>query len=238
MLMPPTWMAFLRKGSDMPNGFRHASRGGSSCSVASEQGEDWRARALCREEDPELFFPKGTGVKSQLQAQEAKKVCLRCPVREQCLAWAKGSGIEIEGVWGGTWGKERAAAGPRKREYGPARNPHSEGKRLAMDHGADLLVAIASGQDPEGVARARYKARQRAVRNALRLLAPAPGQVPETGLERVAADPRLRELRDAGHSNRAIAQALRTQFITVEEALRILEQRDAATDRITQGVAA
>ncbi len=53
---------------------------------------DWRHHAACREEDPELFFPIGNTGPALLQIEEAKAVCRRCPVMEQCLQWALESG--------------------------------------------------------------------------------------------------------------------------------------------------
>lgn len=47
-------------------------------------------KSACLTEDPELFFPIGNTGPALLQIEEAKKVCRRCTVREQCLAWALG----------------------------------------------------------------------------------------------------------------------------------------------------
>ncbi|GHH67701.1 WhiB family transcriptional regulator [Kitasatospora indigofera] len=69
---------------------------------------DWRDRARCRDLDPELFFPLGNTGPALRQAEEAKAVCHRCPVRERCLAWAVETGQEA-GVWGGTSEDERRA---------------------------------------------------------------------------------------------------------------------------------
>jgi len=49
---------------------------------------DWRHRALCRDEDPELFFPIGTTGPAERQVEEAKAVCRRCAVTSDCLSWA------------------------------------------------------------------------------------------------------------------------------------------------------
>jgi WhiB family redox-sensing transcriptional regulator len=68
---------------------------------------DWRHRAVCRGEDPELFFPVGTAGSALLQVAEAKDVCRRCPVAAECLAWALEAGVI--GVWGGTTEDERRA---------------------------------------------------------------------------------------------------------------------------------
>jgi len=67
---------------------------------------NWRHQAVCRAEDPELFFPTGTGASATLQEEAAKVVCRRCPVIEQCRQWALASGQEA-GVWGGLTKRER-----------------------------------------------------------------------------------------------------------------------------------
>jgi WhiB family redox-sensing transcriptional regulator len=67
---------------------------------------DWRHRARCREEDPELFFPIGTTDHARQQTEQAKAVCRRCPVAPECLAWALGTGQDA-GVWGGVGEDER-----------------------------------------------------------------------------------------------------------------------------------
>jgi WhiB family transcriptional regulator, redox-sensing transcriptional regulator len=69
---------------------------------------DWRHRAICRDEDPELFFPVGTSGPALLQIAEAKAVCGRCPVMSDCLSWALHSGQDA-GVWGGMSEDERRA---------------------------------------------------------------------------------------------------------------------------------
>lgn len=69
---------------------------------------DWRHRAVCRDEDPELFFPVGNAGPALAQIAEAKTVCRRCPVVADCLAWALESGQDA-GVWGGMSEDERRA---------------------------------------------------------------------------------------------------------------------------------
>ena len=68
-----------------------------------DPGDDWRARAVCTEVTPELFFPD-TSQRSQVAA--AKAVCAGCPVADVCLAWALESGADY-GVWGGLDEEER-----------------------------------------------------------------------------------------------------------------------------------
>ena len=69
---------------------------------------DWRHIALCRDEDPELFFPIGTAGPAESQVAQAKIVCQRCPALEPCLTWALETGQDA-GVWGGTSEDERRA---------------------------------------------------------------------------------------------------------------------------------
>jgi WhiB family redox-sensing transcriptional regulator len=69
---------------------------------------DWRHQALCRDQDPELFFPIGTTGPATAQVEQAKVVCRRCTVVDDCLTWAVDTGQE-SGVWGGTSEDERRA---------------------------------------------------------------------------------------------------------------------------------
>ncbi|MDX5319071.1 MAG: WhiB family transcriptional regulator [Actinomycetes bacterium] len=69
---------------------------------------DWRHRAACLEEDPELFFPIGNTGPALVQIEEAKAVCHRCPVMDTCLKWALETGPDA-GVWGGLSEDERRA---------------------------------------------------------------------------------------------------------------------------------
>jgi WhiB family redox-sensing transcriptional regulator len=82
--------------------------------------DDWRDMAACRNEDPDLFFPIGTSGPSLLQTEQAKAVCRRCPVREQCLRWALET-RDCLGVWGGTSENERRAL-RRRRQRAQAPN--------------------------------------------------------------------------------------------------------------------
>lgn len=67
---------------------------------------DWRSRAACRDEDPELFFPIGTTGPAIEQSDAAKRVCARCQVREECLEFAIASNQDA-GIWGGLTEDER-----------------------------------------------------------------------------------------------------------------------------------
>lgn len=67
---------------------------------------DWRTRAACSTEDPELFFPIGTTGPAIDQVEAAKRVCAGCAVREDCLEFALASNQEA-GIWGGLTEDER-----------------------------------------------------------------------------------------------------------------------------------
>jgi WhiB family redox-sensing transcriptional regulator len=69
---------------------------------------NWRHRAACLDQNPELFFPIGNTEPALIQLQEAKRVCTGCVVRDACLQWA----ISVDqdyGVWGGLSDIERKA---------------------------------------------------------------------------------------------------------------------------------
>ena len=71
---------------------------------------DWQAEALCREHDPDLWFPS----KGQ-PTRPALLICGRCPVRAECLEHAITEGID-HGVWGGMTAQARAALRRARRE--------------------------------------------------------------------------------------------------------------------------
>jgi WhiB family transcriptional regulator, redox-sensing transcriptional regulator len=80
---------------------------------------DWRARAACRDEDPELFFPLGDSGPALLQIEDAKSVCQACGVVNDCLTWALESGQD-SGIWGGLSETERRAMRRRSARTGVA----------------------------------------------------------------------------------------------------------------------
>ncbi|CAN5723425.1 hypothetical protein BH24ACT14_BH24ACT14_12420 [soil metagenome] len=67
---------------------------------------DWRSRAACLDEDPELFFPIGTTGPALEQVEAAKQVCRGCEVIDHCLEWALETNQDA-GVWGGLSEDER-----------------------------------------------------------------------------------------------------------------------------------
>jgi WhiB family redox-sensing transcriptional regulator len=88
----------------------------STSTDSTATSTDWRHRAVCTDEDPELFFPIGDTGPALLQADQAKAVCRRCPVIDSCLKWALETGQD-DGVWGGTSESERKAARRRAQRH-------------------------------------------------------------------------------------------------------------------------
>ncbi|AEA28903.1 transcription factor WhiB (plasmid) [Pseudonocardia dioxanivorans CB1190] len=107
---------------------------------------DFRDHDLpCRAEDPELFFPVGTGGPAARQIEEAKAVCRRCPVTAACLsrAFELGAG----GVWGATTQAERRRAkrhGPGRSAAGPSPQQERRAAAVACVRQGARRVAVAA----------------------------------------------------------------------------------------------
>jgi WhiB family redox-sensing transcriptional regulator len=74
--------------------------------------EEWKLRAACRGRDPELWFALGKGAHGynhrHLHAtQQARAICLQCPVRLECLRYALDTDARW-GAWGGLTQNQRA----------------------------------------------------------------------------------------------------------------------------------
>lgn len=72
--------------------------------------KDWRPKAECLDADPEVFFPivGSNGL-------EAKRICARCPVIDECLQYALDNNID-DGVWGGMSVPQRLVILGRRKE--------------------------------------------------------------------------------------------------------------------------
>lgn len=117
-------------------------------------GTEWMARAVCRFEDPEIFFPTAEdGPELVAQVALARSVCARCPVRAECLAEARAR-IPY-GIAGGLTPEERRTPRPRRAGIEPV---------VALDDGlrpgasrsqvqAAGRVLLAAGRSQQEVAR-------------------------------------------------------------------------------------
>lgn len=79
----------------------------SSLALAAAE-ETWRDHALCRNTDPELFFPVGTTGHALTSIEHAKRVCDECKVTSECLDFALETNQD-SGIWGGLSEEERRA---------------------------------------------------------------------------------------------------------------------------------
>lgn len=78
-----------------------ALSGGYDDYDAAEELLGWQERALCAQTDPEAFFPEKGG-----STREAKRICIGCEVKQECLEYAL-SNDERFGIWGGLSERER-----------------------------------------------------------------------------------------------------------------------------------
>ncbi|MFJ4340126.1 WhiB family transcriptional regulator [Streptomyces sp. NPDC088915] len=81
---------------------RRAEQGEGEDGVDRQDRESWSERAVCRTADPDELFADGAA------QNQAKALCVTCPVRTECLAHALDLRIE-HGVWGGMTDRERRA---------------------------------------------------------------------------------------------------------------------------------
>jgi len=102
--------------SAVPATPRRSSAAGSVSRPIWDEDIDWQKRAACRGADANLFFaPTHQETKEERLGREAqaKSVCARCPVLEQCLSFALTT-REPHGIWGGMNESERRQALQRR----------------------------------------------------------------------------------------------------------------------------
>jgi len=96
-----------------------------SCCEHSES-DDWRERAACIGEDPEIFFPLSDVAAPGAEASLARAVCRRCAVLVACRDWALEHG-EDDGIWGATTAAQRRAIRRAAMEPAPQARRHGGG---------------------------------------------------------------------------------------------------------------
>ncbi|MFJ7417938.1 WhiB family transcriptional regulator [Streptomyces uncialis] len=98
----------------------------------------WMDSALCAQTDPELFFPD-----ENAHYYDARQICGRCPVADQCGAYAQD--LEDEhgdrhGAWAGTTPRQRGKGRPARR--GTPRSDRDAIRRLSRSGlNADEIAA-------------------------------------------------------------------------------------------------
>lgn len=128
-----------------------AGRARTPAALELTRNYDWRDDSACRHEDPELHFPIGNTGPALLQIEEAKAVCRRCPVVEECLNWALETKQE-SGVWGGLSEDERYALRGRTRSRRLV-NGLSHTDNIIQNRLAEFRELESSGLDDLGIAR-------------------------------------------------------------------------------------
>lgn len=81
----------------------------SAIAHAPDHETGWRTEGACHDPsiDPDLFFDSGS-------ADEAKRLCSSCDVRQECLEYALDENIKY-GIFGGLDAKERRSLKRKRR---------------------------------------------------------------------------------------------------------------------------
>jgi WhiB family redox-sensing transcriptional regulator len=137
--------------------------------LATTLASDWSDHAACHDVDPELFFPVGENIAARTQAEQAKKHCQPCPVREACLQWALET-RQDSGVWGGMSEAERRAIHGRRPPGHWAARGLSASVRLYETRGAEV-AEMAARDVPLAEIAAALKTNMQTVNRVLECLA-------------------------------------------------------------------
>lgn len=203
---------------------------------------NWRTRAACRDQDPDMFFPEKNTTPAEIQA--AKAICGRCPVREACLDEAFRMDDRV-GICGGLTPDERRqlldadfTTPEQPSRFQGYRAENRSARTVAMTRGADMVMWLVKYEHPVEHVAQMLQTAPRAVYQAWRMVVPAAGQRKgnPSAVERLLAESSLllRELAKMGRSHEQIAVTLATSQNVVSASLRVLAQRDAALDRMTR----
>lgn len=75
----------------------------------------WIDDAMCRDADPEMFFPEGQGHNDYA---DARKLCEQCPVKRDCLEDALTLPSWVPGFWAGKTPRELQRIKKQRRRLG------------------------------------------------------------------------------------------------------------------------
>jgi WhiB family redox-sensing transcriptional regulator len=202
---------------------------------------DWRAHGVCSDVDPDLFFPEPNSPAERVD--EAKQICARCPVKQQCLEDAMRR-KDTDAICGGLTPEERyglLCPVDRPARPGVRRPGQTSARQLAVQHGAYLLDCLVQWQMAVEQVAVELGSTPLSVYRAYLMLVPArPGQLrpkKPTRLEELlrTRKEQLRTLARLGRSHEDIAVVLGTSQSYVSAALSILKQRDTALERLADG---
>lgn len=108
--------------------------------------------AACTQDTAELFFPVGDTPAARRQADRAKLICARCPIRDDCLTWALDT-RQDQGVWGGLTEKERRTVHRRRSTTEWARTRHVA-ERMYRERLPEVMQLVDRGLSPVQMAAA------------------------------------------------------------------------------------
>lgn len=110
--------------------------------LSTQHGEDWRKRAVCRKEDPEIWFPVGHTGPALAQTEMAKALCRTCPVLEECAEWALSAHEE--------WGIAAAMTPAERRGIRTGRRARPERPAVRCQRQRHWLTPENTGLDRKG----------------------------------------------------------------------------------------
>lgn len=102
--------------------------------TALDNRAEWWSLAACSTTDPELFFPISPSGPAMRQIAQAKAICARCRIQQECLDYALEAG-PIQGVWGGTTEHDRQLLRQRTRRARLRRAQERAGDRALARQG-------------------------------------------------------------------------------------------------------
>ena len=106
---------------------------------------DWN-KANCRGIATDLFFEEDEGLyERQVERAQVRKVCFRCPIRQECLTWAYAD-RERWAIMGGVTARER-----RMIEKGKINDERLGGLRRALDEAGIPLSDVIEASQVEKV---------------------------------------------------------------------------------------
>lgn len=168
--------------------------------VEREPVDDWQAKGACLGMDPDVFYPE----RGQ-SSRPAKRVCLDCPVWEQCLTFAM---RDKHGVWGGLSERQRRSL----RRVTPSKRMAKAVEMREKDRAE--IAASDARERAERINRERKERRARLALNARKR---------ETARARYAEDPELRATLNARHRNYYADNA---EYVKAQERARYERNRE------------
>jgi WhiB family redox-sensing transcriptional regulator len=151
MVQGNTRMTTVHSGhsSGRPDGRVLGPAGGAGLTV----DRNWRDRAACRSEDPELFFPIGDDGPALVQVAQAKAICARCPVVAECLSFALMA--VPEGVAGGLTVEERRGLRSQRHHVRGLTVAGAAGSSRRLPGGVDgqVVASLIAGERVSGASR-------------------------------------------------------------------------------------